>query len=124
MAAGFALGLVAVAYSALAERNDALVFNAILLAWIGSVYLGFAVAEGRRTSIGVQAISALLFLEIAYYGYQLDSRLLLGIGFIAHGAWDLLHHDNRGPTRVRSWYPPLCVVADIVIGIPLLAEWI
>jgi hypothetical protein len=124
MAAGFALGLVAVAYSALAARDDALVFNAILLAWIGSVYLGFAVAEGRRTSIVVQAISALLFLEIAYYGYQLDSRLLLGIGFIAHGAWDWLHHDNRGPTRVRSWYPPLCVVADVVIGVPLLADWI
>jgi uncharacterized protein DUF6010 len=124
MVAGLALGLVAVATAALAARDDALVFNAILLAWIGSVYLGFAIAEGRRSSIAVQAVAALVFLEIGYYGYQLDSRLLLGIGFIAHGAWDWLHHENRGPTRVRTWYPPLCVVADVVIGVPLLAEWV
>jgi hypothetical protein len=65
MAAGFALGLVAVAYSAIAEKDDALVFNAILLAWIGAVYLGFAIAEG-----------------------------------MAPGDW--LHHNNRGPTRVRT----------------------
>jgi hypothetical protein len=123
-AVGFALGLVAVAYSALAESDEALVFNAILLALIGSVYLGFAIADGRLTAIAVQTISALVFLEIGYYAYQVDSRLLLGIGFIAHGAWDWLHHDNRGPTPVRAWYRPLCVVADIVIGVPLIAEWI
>jgi hypothetical protein len=124
MAVGFALGLVAVATAALADRDDALVFSAILLAWIGSVYLGFAIADGRRSAIAVQAASALVFLEIGYWGYQLDSRLVLGLGFIAHGAWDWLHHNNRGPTRVRTWYPPFCVVADIVIGVPLLAEWV
>jgi hypothetical protein len=59
-----------------------------------------------------------------YYGYQLDSRLLLGIGFIAHGAWDWLHHNDHGFTRVRNWYPPFCAVADVVIGVPLLAEWV
>jgi hypothetical protein len=121
---GFALGLGAVAYSALAGRDDALVFNAVLLAWIASVYVGFAIADGRRASIAVQAVSALVFLELAYLGYRLDSRLLLGIGFIAHGAWDWLHHDNRGFTPVRTWYPPFCAVADIVIGVPLLAEWV
>jgi hypothetical protein len=76
MAVGFALGLVATATSVLADRDDALVFNAILLAWIGSVYLGFAIADGRRTSIGVQIVSALVFLELGYYGYQLDSRVM------------------------------------------------
>jgi hypothetical protein len=25
---------------------------------------------------------------------------------------------------VRSWYPPFCVVADVVIGLPLLAGWV
>jgi hypothetical protein len=124
MAVGFALGLIATGSSALADRDDALVLNAILLAWIGSVYIGFAIADGRRSSIGVQIVSALVFLEVGYYGYQLDSRLLLGIGFIAHAAWDWLHHNDHGPTRVRNWYPPFCAVADVVIGVPLLAEWV
>jgi hypothetical protein len=27
-------------------------------------------------------------------------------------------------TSARSWYPPFCVVADVVIGLPLLAGWV
>ena len=44
------------------------------------------------------------------------SPLLLGIGFLAHGGWDWVHHDDHGPTHVRTWYPPFCVVVDVVIG--------
>jgi hypothetical protein len=50
--------------------------------------------------------------------------VLLGLGFIAHGAWDWVHHDGHGPTRVRTWYPPFCVVVDVVTGVPLLAGWL
>jgi hypothetical protein len=50
--------------------------------------------------------------------------LLLGAGSLAHGGWDWVHHDGRGPTHVRSWYPPFCVVADVAIGLPLLAGWV
>ena len=34
--------------------------------------------------------------------------------------WDALHHRGRGPTRVRSWYPPLCIGYDVALAAPLL----
>ena len=44
------------------------------------------------------------------------SPLFLGIGFLAHGGWGLGASRDHGPTHVRTWYPPFCVVVDIVIG--------
>jgi hypothetical protein len=124
MAVGLALGVIAHAFAAPLDHHDALVFFAIVLAAIAWVYLGFAIADGRQSAIGVQALSALVFLNVAFVGVQQDSELLLGLGFIAHAAWDWLHHDGHGPTRVRTWYPPFCVVADLVIAVPLLAGWV
>ena len=117
------MALVSIGFSGLLDRDDALVYNAILLGGIGSVYVGFAIADGRRSAIAVQMVSALAFLGVAYYGYAWDSRVLLGIGFLAHGAWDWLHHDGHGPTEVRTWYPPFCAVADVVLAVPLFADW-
>ena len=111
-------------FSALWDERDALAYNAMLLTGIGWVYLGFAIADGRRSSIAVQIVSGLVCLNLAFFGYRWDSRLVVGLGFIAHGVWDWLHHNHRGPTEVRTYYPPFCAVADIVIGIPLLAEWV
>ncbi len=121
MVVGLVLGLIAHAFAAPFNHEDALVFFAILLAAIAWIYVGFAVADGRRSAIAVQALSALVFLNVAFIGAQQDSELLLGVGFIAHAAWDWLHHGGHGPTRVRAWYPPFCVVADLVIAVPLLA---
>jgi hypothetical protein len=46
------------------------------------------------------------------------------VGFLAHGGWDWLHHGGHGPARVRTWYPPFCVVVDVVTATPLLAGWV
>jgi hypothetical protein len=45
---------------ALWSERDALAYNAMLLTRIGWVYLGFAIADGRHSSIGVQIASALV----------------------------------------------------------------
>jgi len=105
-------------------QSQARLALAIALAGIGWVYLGFAVADGRPSAIAVQAASAAAFLWIAYAAVQLESSVLLGAGFIAHAVWDAIHHEGHGPTRVRTWYPPFCVVADLAIAIPLLAGWL
>jgi hypothetical protein len=87
-----------------------------LLAGIGFVYVGFAISEGRKAAILVQAISALAFLWIAQIGIREESNLVLGLGYIAHGVWDALHHEGHGWTRVRTYYPPFCAMADFAIG--------
>jgi hypothetical protein len=120
MAVGLALGLLSNAFAFALGEGEAFVYRGILLAGIAWVYFGFAVADGRRSAIAIQAIAALVFFNVAFIGAREESELLLGLGFLAHAGWDWLHHDGHGPTAVRSWYPPFCVVADVVIAIPLL----
>jgi hypothetical protein len=119
---GLVGGLVAIATALFAtSADDARMMLGTLLAGIGFVYLGFAVADGRRSAIVIQAISALVFLWIAQIAIREDSNLLLGLGFLAHGAWDAFHHEGHGWTKVRTWYPPFCVVADVVIAGAILS---
>jgi hypothetical protein len=121
LAAGFGAGLAAVAFAALLPDPVAYIYLGAQLAGVGWVYFGFGVADGRAFAIAVQVLSASVFLTIGFLGAYHESTLLLGIGFLAHGGWDWVHHDDRGPTHVRTWYPPFCVVVDVVIGVPLLA---
>jgi hypothetical protein len=119
MAVGLVLGLVGLGFAAILSEEQGRIFLGGLLAGIAFVYLGFAVADGRKSAILVQVVSVLVFLNIANLGVEHDSALLLGLGFLGHAAWDALHHEHHGPTEVRTWYPPFCAVADLVIGLPV-----
>jgi hypothetical protein len=70
MTIGLAGGLVSTGFSALWGERDTLAYNAMLLTGIGWVYLGFAIADGRHSSIGVQVASALVCLNLAFFGYR------------------------------------------------------
>ena len=124
MAIGLVAGIAGLIPALFLTESQGRLLLAITLVGIGWVYFGFAVADGRPSAIAVQAVSAAAFLWIAYAGVQLESTTLLGAGYVAHAVWDALHHEGRGPTHVRTWYPPFCVVADLVIATPLLAGWI
>jgi hypothetical protein len=90
------------------------------LAATGGVYLGFAVADGRRSALLVQAGELLGFTALAALAAQRDSPGLLGAGWLAHPIWDALHYGGRGPTRVRSWFPAFCISYDVALAAPLL----
>jgi hypothetical protein len=121
---GFGAGLACVAFAAVLPDPVAYVYLGAQLAGIGWVYFGFGVADGRPVSIAVQVLSASVFTTVGFLGAYHHSALLLGVGFLAHGAWDWVHHDGHGPTHVRTWYPPFCVVVDVVTGVPVLAGWV
>lgn len=124
MVIGLVVGVAAIVFAALLPDAVAYVYLGAQLAGIGWAYFGFGVADGRPMAITVQTASAGIFLLVGVLGAYHQSTLLLGIGFLAHGGWDWVHHDDHGPTHVRSWYPPFCVVVDIVMGVPLLAGWV
>lgn len=88
MAVGLTLGLISNAFIAVVSERHAQIYLGVLLAGIGFVYLGFAIADGRTSAIAVQIASAAVFLNLASLGVQHESSLLLGAGFVAHGAWD------------------------------------
>lgn len=90
-------------------------FHAILLGGIGSVYLGFALADGRKSILVLESLGALLFVGLATAGLTLDLRVLIG-GYFGHGIWDLLHHDSRVPGDFAGWYVPFCTIYDWAVG--------
>ena len=109
MVVGLLSGAVAIAAALFASNaDDARMMLGTLLAGIGFVYVGFAVSDGRVSAIVIQAISALGFLNVAQIGIREESNMLLGLGFVAHGVWDALHHEHHGWTSVRTYYPPFC----------------
>jgi hypothetical protein len=106
--AGAVLGLATDAVVLALPRQQARRLCGAGLAATSGVYLGFGVADGRRSALAVQR----------------DSSGLLGAGWLAHPVWDALHYRGRGPTRVRSWFPAFCIGYDVAVAVPLLTGWV
>jgi hypothetical protein len=118
--AGVALGLASDAVVLALPRQQARRLSGAGLAATGGVYLGFAVADGRRSALLVQTGELLAFTGLAALAVQRDSPGLLGAGWLAHPMWDALHYRGRGPTRVRPWFPAFCISYDVALAVPLL----
>jgi thiol:disulfide interchange protein len=95
----------------------------VLLAAIAGIYVGFALMDGRARILVLEASIALAFVLLATLGAQ-ESLLLLALGYIGHGVWDLAHHPNYVPTRLVPWYPPFCALYDWLIAAFILVRWV
>jgi hypothetical protein len=100
-------------------RTYALDVIPLLLTLIASVYLGFAVIDGRQREIIIEVTVALMFIVIALLGMWISPYLWL-VGYIGHGIWDMVHSKKGIQTNVPAWYKPLCMVYDWIIAIFLL----
>ena len=85
---------------------------ALSLALIAAVYIGFAVADGRRRVIAVETAVAAGFVLLAAVGVT-GSAWLLVLGFAGHGLKDLWQHRRHYVANTR-WWPPFCLVIDWV----------
>lgn len=88
--------------------------EAVCLAFIAAVYVGFAVADGRTHVIIVESTVAAAFLALALVGVT-ESVWLLVAGYVAHGAKDLWQHYTRFVAGTR-WWPPFCATVDFVVA--------
>jgi hypothetical protein len=86
----------------------------VALAMIASVYVGFAVADGRRAVIAVEVMVAFAFVICATVAMALYPWLIV-IGLLAHGLKDLWQHRTQFVNGTR-WWPPFCLVVDVVAG--------
>ena len=117
---GLAVG-VAQAATPLAFRwLDAATVYALGLAVIASVYIGFAVADGRRTVLTVEIGVAGMFVIIAAAAIT-NTPLLLVLGLAGHGFKDLWQHRRQFVANTR-WWPPFCLVVDWAVAAIIAAE--
>jgi hypothetical protein len=85
---------------------------AISLVIIASIYVGFAVADGRPIVIAVEVGVASGFIILAAIGIT-SSPWLVVIGIAGHGIKDLWQHRTQFVLNTR-WWPPFCLVVDWV----------
>jgi len=103
--------------------EDAIVY-ALGLVLITAVYIGFAVADGRRTVITVETGVASVFVIVAAVAVT-GSAWLLVAGLAGHGLKDLWQHRTEFVANTR-WWPPFCAAVDFVaaglIAVTILAD--
>ena len=84
---------------------------ALSLILIASVYIGFAVADGRPTVIAVESSVATIFVVVAAAAITGPAWLLV-IGLVGHGMKDLWQHRTHFVAGTR-WWPPFCCAVDL-----------
>ncbi len=89
------------------------------LVLIAAVYVGFAVADGRRHVLVAECLVAAAFVVVAAVAMTGPAWLLVA-GLLGHGAKDLWQH-RTGFVRGTRWWPPFCVVVDWVAAVLLVA---
>jgi hypothetical protein len=98
---------------------------AVGLAVIASVYIGFAVADGRWRVIALEGSVATAFVVIGAAGINGSSWLLV-LGFAAHGLKDAWQQRAQYVSGTR-WWPPFCAAVDwvvaLAIGIEIVARF-
>ena len=102
---------------------DTTVVYALGLVVIASVYIGFAVADGRAFVIAAESTVAAAFVVVAAAAIT-GSPWLLVVGLVGHGLKDLWQHRRQFVASTR-WWPPFCLVVDLtaasIIAVEILA---
>lgn len=102
---------------------DAATVYALGLALIATVYIGFAVADGRPRVIAAESTVAAIFVIVAAAAVTASPWLLV-LGLAGHGLKDLWQHRHNFVANTR-WWPPFCLVVDwiaaAIIAIEILA---
>ena len=85
---------------------------ALALLIIASVYIGFAVADGRPRVIIAEVLVASAFVVLGAVAIVASPWFVVA-GLIAHGLKDLWQHRRQFVANTR-WWPPFCLVVDAV----------
>jgi hypothetical protein len=114
---GVVLGGLTLIVPALLSRGTAFGMLAILLGVIASVYVGFALNDGRLRVLQLEYVGVVLFTVLAVAALARASSVILALGYAGHGLWDLIHHRRGVDIAMPWWYVPFCVGYDFVVAI-------
>jgi hypothetical protein len=99
---------------------DQATVQALLLALIAAIYIGFAVADGRPKVIAVECTVAGAFVLLAAMGVT-GSAWLLVLGYTGHGLKDFWQERSHYVANTR-WWPPFCAAVDWLVAVVLVIE--
>ena len=88
--------------------------HALAITLIASVYIGFAVADGRPRIIAIECGVAAAFVILASIAV-IGSPWLLVAAYAGHGLKDLWQHRTH-LVRGTRWWPPFCATIDLLVA--------
>lgn len=104
---------------------DSATVYALGLALIAAIYIGFAVADGRRHVLAVETAVASAFVVVAAAAVTGTAGLIVA-GLAGHGVKDMWQH-RTGFVAGTRWWPPFCATVDFVaaalIAVGIMAGW-
>jgi formate hydrogenlyase subunit 4 len=93
---------------------------AIILAAVGAVYIGLAVAREQTTGAALEIALAAGFVALAAIALTRDPRqalAMLALGFVAHALLDIAHRPGLLPPEFAPrWYLVGCAVYDSAVA--------
>lgn len=99
---------------------DSATVYALGLIAIASIYIGFAVSDGRLKIIAVESGVAFSFVVIGAAAVT-GTPWLLVAGLFGHGLKDLWQHRTQFVRNTR-WWPPFCMTVDFVVAAIIVVE--
>ena len=117
---GLAVGAIQAASPLALRWLDQATVQALLLALIAAVYIGFAVADGRPRVIAVESSVTGAFLLLAAAAVT-GSAWLLVLGYAGHGLKDWWQERTHYVAGTR-WWPPFCAAVDFLVAAVLTIE--
>ena len=94
--------------------------HALCIVLIASVYIGFAVADGRPRVIAAETAVATIFLTVAAIAVT-RSVWLLVVAYAGHGIKDFWQERRQFVSNTR-WWPPFCATVDWLVAAVLAVE--
>ena len=94
-------------------------FYSTVLMVVASCYLLFAAMAGARAALAAELVAFAAFLILAVLGAR-RWPVLVAIGLLAHGVFDLLHGHLVANPGVPSWWPGFCLAYDVAAGAYLM----
>src|SRR3954471_7037415 len=118
---GLALAVVMLAPLLFLSKLAGFQFLAVQMGFVGAVYFGFAIARGTVPALLLEFLVSGVFLAVGAVALWADAPLVLAAGYAAHALWDAAHHPRAVTTPVRRWYPPFCIVFDVMVAVFIVA---
>ncbi len=114
---GIGSGLIIILLFSFLKKYDKTIIYGLILCAIGFLYVGYVWTDVR--AVVINAIQAVIFLFIAYFGIKKNTNIL-GIGYFLHGTWDIVYHLFQDPGLIPPHYDIFCLSIDFTMGAYLL----
>ncbi len=117
--AALVLSVLTLAILQVLSEPRGLDFLTAILVAAASVYIGAALAAGNRGTLALETAVGVAFIVVALMG-RWYAPTILASGYVAHGAWDVLHHREIVGADTGKTYPVLCWVYDWIVAVTIL----